>query len=337
MMVKHAPSGLALIAQKNSLWRNRTNAQFTQQFIRKLEGEWLEGKEPPEKPITIANYNGMSYTLDKTWKIRGLNGEVMQYLFCPNKRGPRVRIHRNVKRWDLIVNEEKELNVLSLMKKHFWPYLSGYGEAKYHLDDYLLLPKDDNYENLHRSNLIFVSKKDYLEQWSKRAVIKMYLRNCPTATDQEIAQKTWFSRPHIYRVRQELIQEGILEPKTRLEQLRQLTGIEITEKTLPIYDFFFTNGGDTPNLEIAKQLFPDQYAEAQTNAHKKALTADIVRVRKKLQERGLLAVPALQQYRDEIIELLKNKSETWLTNATIAEKFGLKKAQIDNLSRQLKK
>ena len=95
------------------------------------------------------------------------------------------------------------------------------------------------------------------------------------------------------------------------------------------------NGADKTNLEIARELFPQQAEQAITNTAKKLLTAPIVRIKKRLIEKGVLEESPLQKHRDEVINLLKNKGSNHLTNQQIADQFWLKKEQVDNLSRTL--
>jgi hypothetical protein len=52
-------------------------------------------------------------------------------------------------------------------------------------------------------------------------------------------------------------------------------------------------------------------------------------------EKGLLEESPLQKYREQVLELLENKEVNQLTNQQIADQFGLKKEQVDNLSRTL--
>jgi hypothetical protein len=52
-------------------------------------------------------------------------------------------------------------------------------------------------------------------------------------------------------------------------------------------------------------------------------------------EKGVLEESPLQKYREQVLELLENKEVNQLTNQQIADQFGLKKEQVDNLSRTL--
>lgn len=84
-------------------------------------------------------------------------------------------------------------------------------------------------------------------------------------------------------------------------------------------------------------LFPDAYRQAKTNEEKKNLTASIVRVRKRLQDQGKISKDLLRQKRNKVIEMLDQKEVSGYTNKEIAELLGLKKEQVDNLARQIKK
>ena len=88
-----------------------------------------------------------------------------------------------------------------------------------------------------------------------------------------------------------------------------------------VYEYFMNNGADKSNLEIARELFPQQAEQATTNAAKKLLTAPIVRIKKRLIEKGVLEESPLQKHRDEVINLLKNKNSNHLTNQQIADQF----------------
>lgn len=198
----------------------------------------------------------------------------------------------------------------------------------------MLVPIDDDWQNLSWKNLIFVSKKEYNEQGTKRAIVKLFFQAFPNASDQELAEKTGVSRVHIRRVRKELEGSGRLEPKIP-DQLKSVLGFDVTSLHVKIYEYFMNNGACKTNLEIARELLSEQAEQAKTNASKKLLTAPIVRIKKRLIEKGLLEESPLQKYREQVLELLENKEVNQLTNQQIAEQFGLKKEQVDNLSRTL--
>ena len=198
----------------------------------------------------------------------------------------------------------------------------------------MLVPVDDDWKNLSWENLIFVAKKEYNEQGTKRAIVKLFFQAFPNASDQELAEKTGVSRVHIRRVRKELEDLGRLDPKIP-DQLKSVLGFDVTSSHVKIYEYFMNNGACKTNLEIARELLSEQAEQATTNASKKLLTAPIVRIKKRLIEKGLLEESPLQKYREQLLELLGNKEVNQLTNQQIAEQFGLKKEQVDNLSRTL--
>ena len=220
------------------------------------------------------------------------------------------------------------------MEKEFWPYFPGYSKARLHPDEYMLIPADDNWENLSWKNLVFIPKKEYRELGTKKALVKMFFELCPWLTDQEVAEKTGVSRAHVWKVRKELESEGLLKPQL-FEQLSSVLWFNVTSLHVRVYEYFMNNGADKTNLEIARELFPKEAWKATTNAAKKLLTAPIVRIKKRLIEKGLLEESPLQKYREQVLELLENKEVNQLTNQQIAEQFGLKKEQVDNLSRTL--
>lgn len=121
----------------------------------------------------------------------------------------------------------------------------------------MLVPADDDWQNLSWKNLIFVSKKEYNEQGTKRAIVKLFFQAFPNASDQELAEKTGVSRVHIRRVRKELEGTGRLEPKIP-DQLKSVLGFDVTSLHVKIYEYFVTNGVEKSNLEIARELFPEQ-------------------------------------------------------------------------------
>ena len=336
-MVKKNPSGIALSQQRSTMGKNHTSPEITDRFIDGILGKLREGTESPENPVRISSYAGGQYTLDRDWQVRGLNGEIMKYLIHPKKKAPRLRIHQHIRdseTWK-IVNKEVEVNVLKLMEEKFWSYFPGYVKAITNPGEYMLVPADDDWQNLSWKNLIFVSKKEYNEQGTKRAIVKLFFQAFPNASDQELAEKTGVSRVHIRRVRKELEASGRLEPKIP-DQLKSLLGFDVTSLHVKIYEYFVTNGAEKSNLEVARELFPEQAEQATTNTAKKLLTAPIVRIKKRLTEKGLLEENPLQKYREQVLELLKNKEDNHFTNQQIAEQFGLKKEQVDNLVRTLK-
>lgn len=340
MMGKN-PSWLALSKQKSTLGKNRTKPEFTDRFLEQESFANKERTRPPESDFSFSLYKWSKYTINANGIVKSLSWEAMKYLFYPNKLGPRVRIRRMRKKaWDdKISSEDYEINILKLMKYHFGPYIEGYSEAKENLENYILLPKDGNWENLATTNLYFCSKKDYQERGSKRAIVKNFLMFPPNMTDKSISEKTWVSRAHISRVKSELQAEGKLPEYQKLLDLREKTGFQIETESLPIYEALLESQGKLSNSDIAKKLRPQERNQAKTNEEKRKLTDRVVRVRKKLTDAGLIPRfnANFEEKREQALQMIKEKPVTGKTNKEIAEMLGLKKEQIDNLARQIKK
>lgn len=337
-------SGLALIKQKNPLGKFNTNGEILDQQIRKIEAEIAngenEGTEPQIREVKFSPYKGSEYILTCDGIIKSVTWEAMKYIFYENKLGPRVRIKRLRKKfWEKTIRSEYyEVNVLTLMKQYFPSYIEWYSKAKDNLDDYILLPKDGNRENLSTTNLYFCSKKDYHNQGSKREIVKTLLTLNPKMTDAEL-EKAWISRPHISRVRSELGKQGKLPIHQKLLKLREKTGIQIEFESLPIYEALLQSQGKLSNTDIVKLLRPHERNQAKTNEEKRKLTDKIVRVRKKLTDRELIPRfnANFEEKRERAVEMINERQVTGKTNKEIAEALGLNKAQIDNLAKWVKK
>lgn len=343
MMGKN-PSGLALLKQKNPLGKNKTDPEIVNRDLKRIEQLSYESMVPfwIMQEITISEYKGYGrYKLTYEGVVKDLKGNPMKASFYPDKIGPRVRIKRLRKKKgeSTISSEYYEINILKLMKYHFGPYIEGYSEAKENLENYILLPKDGNWENLATTNLYFCSKKDYQERGSKRAIIKNFLMFPSNMTDESISEKTWVSRAHISRVKSELQAEGKLPEYQKLLDLREKTGFQIETESLPIYEALLESQGKLSNSDIAKKLRPQERNQAKTNEEKRKLTERVVRVRKKLTDAGLIPRfnANFEEKKEQATQMIKEKPITGKTNKEIAEILGLKKEQIDNLAKQIKK
>ncbi len=137
----------------------------------------------------------------------------------------------------------------------------------------------------------------------------------------------------------ELAQEGKLSSYQDLLDLRNKTGIQIEAESLPLYQALLESQGELSNLEIVKQVRPHEWNYAITNEAKRVLADKVVRARKKLTDKGL--IPRYNAHfeakKAEALQLLNEKHFTGKTNKEIAEILGLKKEQIDNLAKQMKK
>lgn len=335
-----SPSGIALSNRKSTLGKNRTKPEVTDRFLEQKSFVNKEGTRPPESDFSFSLYKWSKYTINANGIVKSLSWEPMKYLFYPNKLGPRVRIRRMRKKaWeDKISSEYYEINILKEMKQHFKSYIEWYSKAKDNLDDYILLPKDGNRENLTTTNLYFCSKKDYNNQGSKREIVKTLLTLNPKMTDAEL-EKAWISRPHISRVKAELAEEGNLSNYEQILSLRKKTGIQIESESLPIYEALLQSQGKLSNTDIVKLLRPHERNQAKTNEEKRKLTEKVVRVRKKLTDRELIPRfnANFEEKREHAVEMINERQVTGKTNKEIAEALGLNKAQIDNLARWVKK
>lgn len=337
-MAKKSPSGIALMKQKNTLWKNKTDPKFTERLLENLEHQNLEGTEPPFNECSVLYYKGKSYKITKYGKLLSLEGEEMKPFFHFNKHWPRVRVKKMVKENGEFKEKDAEVGIFKLMDKHFWPYITGYSLKKRDPKSYILITKDGNNENLAWDNLEYVNKKLYFEKWSKREQIKL-LFQFGKDDIKAIAEQTWISWQHIRRVREELRSEGKADAELahKRRNSKKEHDIEATLEHFPIYELFLQTQGQMTNLDMAKLLFPEAAAQAKTNEEKKKLTLPIVRIRKRLQDQGKIPRDAFQEKREAAIAMLKMKTQTNQTNKQIAEALGLKKEQIDNLARQIKK
>lgn len=331
------PSGLSLLKQKNPLGKNQTDPTQTDKFINKAQQESREGTPPPEGDIKIITYKGERYTINREGEFKSLNGKPMKWFFHPKKRGPRIRVHRTREKNGKIEHIESEIWLLKIMKDKFWPYLEGYRFYALKKKDYILIPKDGNYDNMHYSNLKFVNKKEWKLIGTKKKQISLLLQLNPNVELTEIRDKFNTSDAQVRRVANELISEGNWERGARRKKLQKDLGITISICNVEIYEALLACDGKKDNLKIAQELWPEKTKLAQTNQEKKLLTAPIVRAKKKLIDLGRLTENTLQTSKKELIELLTKKHESWLTHQQIADQLGLTKQQVDNFSRQFKK
>lgn len=337
-MAKKSPSGIALLNQNNSLGKNTTNPKRVDKKLMKLDQEGLEWVPPLRDEYSVIYYKGQSYKITKEGKLLGLDGKEMKPFFHKNKRWPRFRVKKHIKRWWKFEDVEWEVGIFKLMDRYFGAHIKGYREKKKNPKAYILVTKDGLYENLSRDNLEYVDKKLYRERWSKREQIKQILQ-FQGKDIRTIAEKTWISQPHIRRVREELWQEGKADAAQAKKRrvFKEENNIECTLEQFPIYKLFLETKWSLSNLEMAQMLFPDAYRQAKTNEEKKNLTASIVRVRKRLQDQGKISKDLLRQKRNKVIEMLDQKEVSGYANKEIAKLLGLKKEQVDNLARQVKK
>lgn len=332
-MPKYSPSGLSLLKQQG--WgKNKTDPDKTNAYLTKETQKSLEGTQPPEYDITFASYKGGNYTINYKGEVKGLERKVMKYIFYKNKVGPQIRIRRRRKKHDEneVKDEYYEINILKLMRKIFWPYITWYDQTKEHPDAYKLIPKDGDQNNLSVQNLEFISKEEYNKRGTKKEILEALIKANPWKTSQEIAKETWYSIPHINKIKNK-IKWTIRE---ELQKQRQETWINITQEQLPIYQALINTKGEISNLEIAKKLRPEAVEKAKTNEEKRILTNKISRARKKLIDKRVISRfnDNFEKKKPEAIALLKEREKT---HKEIAEQLEVSKHQIDYLAKKQKK
>lgn len=338
--MKKSPLWTNLLKQTNSLGKNKIDTDFTDRFVNAILEESKEGKLPLCWDVPFSYYKGKHYTINPQGIIKGLDGKEMKYIFYPNKLWPRVRIRRNRKKLgaDKTQQEYYEVNVAKLMRNKFAPYIQGYEQSLSDPEKFIVVPKDSNRHNLSVQNLQFISKKLYQEKGSKREHIKKILTFNPQLLSRELKEQTGISLPYISKVKWEMRDEGLLDLRN-LQLLREQTGIQITQENVSIYHLLLSSQGKISNSEVAKRLRWDAFTELKTNEEKRILTDKVVRIRKKLTDKGIIPRfnHSFEEKKQEAIEMLLDKPNSWLTNLNIATKLWLNKGQIDNLARQLKK
>lgn len=337
----------------NSLWANLLkadsqrrikfwwNPEITDLFLDKIESESKEWKTPPEWDIVISHYHdkyhhiSSKYTINKYWEIKSLKWEIMKYIFYPNKRWPRVRlqIKKIDKKWNHF-SSEKELSVLKLMEKNFWVYFKWYSKKKEKPNEYILVPIDWDYNNMRYDNLHYITKKEYYSY--KQDLIKTVLIRNSGATTDSLCE-TFNTKPgYVYSIKTELANKGKLPKFSEYQELQKEIWIEFCEDNFEIYKLLIKCKWQLSNLEIAKLLRPTETALADKQHY---YTDKIVRVRKKLTDQWIIPRfnAEFESKREKAVQMIREKAKTGHTNQEIADILWLKKTQIDNLAKQIKK
>ena len=315
------------------------NPEITDLFLDRIESESKEWKIPPEWDMIIFHYHDKyhhldsKYTINRDWKVKSLKWDVMKYFFHPNKRWPRVRIQvkRLDKNWN-IVPFEKEIWILQIMEQKFGRYFPWYKLKMKFPRDYMLVPKDWNYNNMRYDNLHYVCKDEH----TKKKLIKDYLRIYPSIDDERMADLFDTSQWYVRKARQELVDEGYISRFSEYQRFQKEIWIEFNEDSFEIYKILIQSQWKLSNMEIAKVLWPEEIEKAED---KSFYTNKIVRARKKLTDKWLIPRfnELFESKRSEIVERIKNKANSGETSQQIADAFWLKKEQVDNLTRQIKK
>lgn len=338
--MKHNPSWISLLHTHNNLWKNKTDPMLTERFLNQIENS-KEVWEAPIDDFVFARYKWRQYTINKDWVVKDLSWHPMKYIFHIGKLWPRILIRRERKKINetSFHDEYHEIALTKLMRKYFWCYIDWYHEAKLQPQKFILIPKDWDRNNISVKNLRYISIKEYKEIWTKKANIKNILLFNPKKTDKEIEQSFGYSRPHISKVRREMWSEWKLKEELDLEKLRKELWIQIYKQDLQVYQILKESNWKLSNSEIAQILWPEKYSAAKSNIEKKNITMVISRIRKKLTDKWIIPRfnETFEKHRNKAIEMIKDKPNSQMTNKEIAEVLWLKKDQIDNLVRQIKK
>ena len=311
----------------------------TDAFLNKILWEDAEWKIPPEWDMIIYHYSDnyhhldSKYTINRDWEVKWLRWEVMKFFFHPNKRWPRVRIQvkRLDKNWN-IVPLEKEIWILQIMEQKFGRYFPWYKLKIKFPRDYILVPKDWNYNNMRYDNLHYVCRDEH----NKKKLIKDYLKFHPNIDDEKMANLFDTSQWYIRKTRQELVDEGHTSRFSEYQKFQKEIWIEFSEDSFEIYKLLVQSQWKLSNMEIAKLLWPKKIEKAED---KSIYTNKIVRARRKLTDKWIIPRfnEPFESKRFEIVARIKNKANSGETSQQIADAFWLKKEQIDNLIRQIKK
>ena len=340
--MKRNPSWINLA--KNELNKKRKiwwNPEFTDRFLDRIEKEWYEWKEPFDTDIAIHSYTDRyhrihsQYTINRNWEIKSLKWEVMKYLFYPNKRWPRVRIQieKVDKNWEHVF-QEKEISVLKLMEKWFWKYFIWYKNKRENPRDYILVPKDWDYNNMRYDNLHYVNRNEYYP--TKKKIIENFLKTNSELTNLQLSKIFKTTQHYISKIKKDLAERWELSEFQLYQDFQKEIWIEFSEESQKIYKILLESKWKLSNLEIANILRLD---EIKKTKNKRIFTDKVVRIRKKLTDKWI--IPRFnndfESKKSETIAMIKDKINSWKTNKEIAEILWLKKEQIDNLARQIKK
>ena len=316
------------------------NPEITDNFLDKVLWESREWKMPPEWDIVIFHYSDRyhhlhsKYTINRDWEIKSLKWETMKPFFHPKKRWPRVRVQiEKVDKNRERIFIEKEIWILQMMEKVFWSYFPWYKLKCRSPKDYILVPKDWNYENMKYDNLQYLNKNEYYR--TKKKLIKDYLL-LADVDDEKVAKLFHTTPAYVSKIRQELVNEWHSSRFSSYQNLQKELWIEFAEDSMQIYQILIECQWQLSNLEVAKILRPKELSDTR---NQRFLTDKVVRVRKKLTDKWL--IPRFNEWfeskRKEAVKMLKDKVNSHKTNQEIADILWLKKSQIDNLAKQLKK
>ena len=244
-----------------------------------------------------------------------------------------------------ITPKAKEERIDNLMEKHFWPHIEWYSEMKANQDkEYIVVPKDDNWNDMSLGNLKYVVKEEYDLQWTTKELLIQLIPFFKNKSDDEIVNllstsQWWVSRSWVNKVRTELKQQGKIWNKI-------LNNIIISRSTYDIHVALLACKWLKSNLDISKKLRPNEnFKDKETQ---EIFTNKVSRVRKKLSNLWLIEIYNTYQKEVNIRDVREALKQTLIANREkgkwerktheeIAKVFGLSKEQVDNYSRQITK
>ena len=310
--------------------------EITDRFTYKVKNgiiAWdLEGKQPWQTTICI--WNG--YKINTQGQVIRKNIP-LKPIFRRWNRAPHIIMTLNRKDTG---KDQKEERIDNLMEKYFWPYIEWYSEKKLHENkEYIVVPKDGNWNILSLENLEYVLKEDYNLSWTKKALLIELIPFFDKKSDDEIAEILWTTSWWVRRIKGELKEKGRIGDKT-------LNKLIISHKTYKIYIALLACKWLQSNLDIAKELRAK--ANFENKEEQDSLTDKVSRVRRKLYEKWLIQKYNTYQkevnisgVKEELKKMLiaNRAMEKWKrkTHTEIAKAFNLTKGQVDNFSRQIPK
>lgn len=339
--MKRNTSGITLLKsdthKKAKFW---WNPEITENFLNKVLWENREWKIPPEWDIVIFHYNDKyhhlysKYTINRDWEIKSLKWEIMKPFFHPNKRWPRIRLQiEKIDKNGKSIFMEKEIWILQMMEKIFGSYFPWYKLKCKSSRDYILVPKDGNYNNMKYDNLQYLHKNEYYR--TKKNMMKEYLLFADV-DDEKITKLFHTTIGYVKKIKQELVDEWYLSRFSAYQEFQKEIWIEFSEDLMQIYQILMECQWQLSNLEIVKIL---RHNELWDEKKQHLLTNKVVRVRKKLTDKWL--IPRFNEWfeskREKAVKMIEDKINSGKTNQEIADILWLKKEQIDNLARWIKK
>lgn len=280
-----------------------------------------------------------NYKININWEVIGQTWNKMTYHFRKSNRSPFVALQINTKdnEW-VIKKKQKEIKITKLMALKFKAYIKWYSEMRYEENDYILVPQDWNWNNMKLNNLEYVKEAEYQLNWTKKWIISHLISIINDKSDYKIAEILWISRSWANKLKMKLKKEWkIWHP--------ELNNLIIANKTYPIYLILLEYKWEKSNLELAKELRPDENFKDQKN--KERLTNKFVRVRKKLINKWLIKkyntywqnvnIADVQKELQKLLHKNQKLDKTERkTHEEIAKTFWLNKGQVDNFSRKPK-